>query len=197
MSSNVLTTLLAVLMLVVSIAGCGILYHIANRSKMQLTNCSRASAGMSHKVDKLIAYEELQRRTESIMRESLDQLVLVAEGGDSISIREFTNDTLILFFHSKLECNSCVQHAMGALASPNHKNLLLIADYDRPRELYDFKKRSEISKDVMVYREEGLKVKIYKDHPFFVVMIGGYLSVFMPDKDYESRTANYIRSWNI
>lgn len=156
---------------------------------------------ITHQYSKAISYEHSSSLLEARYIEKKDSFILIDENGEISHVLNSCMDTLILLFHSKLNCSSCINSILGFLGPvdflTSQPRLIFIADYDRKRDVLDFKRRSGIH-DIPVYSSlNGYLADVYERYPFFVVHTDTRIEVFIPDKDQKERTENFLRRWNM
>lgn len=197
-TSNFLQLLISLLLII----GLALGYYFYSKSKefyRSMTQCKREYEEANHQRAKLFNYEKMATFIRS-NSELFSELELEPEGSKfPISLQEIASDTIVMFFYSKLNCNSCLDSVLGSieLGNENHVDFFyLISDYDIKRDLYNFKRKSRISQEVFKNKNKIFS-NIYETFPFFAVYTKSDLFIFFPDKDFPERTLEFLNNWQL
>jgi len=200
-NNNLKTALMAILVLVLgfSIYASFFFYKKSKNFYAELDQTRKNLMAVKYDNKKLLNYEKMAYEVE-VLWQYLDKFEMLNEHGGLVEIDKATlspSDTLIFFFYSYLNCNSCINAVFGEIDwIESADKLYLMADYEVKRDLINFKKRSKINQEVYK-NKNGTLSRYYETFPFFIAMMGSYTSAFFPEKEYPERTIDFLSRWNL
>ena len=119
---------------------------------------------------------------------------------ERIPLEEVLNEKKLVFKYSEVTCQVCVDQVFAKIDTlinaVDQDRLLLMANYENPRDLYTFKRVNNIDQIIFNLGEEklGLAAEQSSGPLFFVAYPNGKIShLFLPDKSMPRLTDEYIK----
>jgi hypothetical protein len=127
-------------------------------------------------------------------------IIFLDEDNNKISLKQlFNHKPRLIFKYSSLNCNVCVDEQITLLKKASEKigsgNIMIITDYNSPRELSQFVRMNQIDFKVLNLRNMNLTM-IDKRFPYYFILDESYSLklLYIPIKGDTSITQKYFET---
>lgn len=175
------------------------------KDRKQLLTSNKAFCVVKDSLDKFINHQaslllNLSLTTEFQSNTIDKNIFLFDENERKVDFQQLVNGKPILIFkYSSLNCNVCVDEQISVLKQVSSKigsnNIVLITDYNTPRELINFVRMNQI--DFRIYNLRNVEfTSIDKSLPFYFLLDKSFTlkKLFIPIKDDILLTQIYLNT---